>query len=184
MRACLCRRRFRANLARRVQDTDWTHVMLKPSTGLHGISLRSQRCGIEYFGMVMHWPESGGECNRLIRNPLNWATIVASSVPSIVARLSHQQRPGMTFDMSNWTIEATAGVMGSNPIGGPLVVGSCQQPAMMGVLAAKWTVFRRMDCIECNGHRFEIDRGSRAEKPGFTGFFVVAGTVSASSFRV
>ena len=64
------------------------------------------------------------------------------------------------------------------------MVDSCQQPAMMGVLAAKWTVFRGTDRIECNGHRFEPDRGSRAERPGFTGFFAVAGWVSTSLFRV
>lgn len=50
------------------------------------------------------------------------------------------------------------------------MVDSCEQPAMMGVLAAKWKVFRGDDRIECNGHRFEPDRGSRAESPDLQGF--------------
>ena len=98
-------------MAKRVQDTDWTHVMLKPSTGLHGISLISHRCGIEYFRMAVHWSERTDECNRLIRNTLKWATIADASVPSIVACLSHQQRQGTAFDKSKSGIETTAGVM-------------------------------------------------------------------------
>ena len=67
------------------------------------------------------------------------------------------------------------------------MVGSCQQPAMMGVLAAKWTVFSDIGRIECNGRRFESDRALefwRVKRPGFMGFFVVVGWVSTSSFRV
>ena len=96
-------------------QTSQSVVFYSRSLHLQGpLGIRDPR--LAFVGCASRWCQGQdrclqrqAECNRLIRNSLNWATTAAYSVPFIVMRPSHCQSPGATFDKSNWTIEATAG---------------------------------------------------------------------------